>query len=85
MWTEWQFIADRQAEQRFKPIYEKRRAVLSKIPKFWPMAMGQHAELYAYLQNKEDQDAISYLREINVVRDQKEPRAFTLEFVSHLR
>jgi len=75
-----ELIIDREAEKRFAPIYEKRRAVVGKIPKFWPMALGQHAELYAYLQNKEDQDAISYLREVNVVRDTKESRAFTLEF-----
>lgn len=45
------------------------------------MAIGQHAELYQFLQNKEDQDAISYLKDVNVVRDPKESRAFTLELV----
>jgi len=75
-----EIIVDREAERRYAPIFEKRRAIVAKIPKFWPMALGQHAELYAFLQNKEDQDAISYLREINVIRDTKESRAFTLEF-----
>lgn len=73
---------DRLAEKKLAPIYEKRRPVISKIPKFWAMAFGQHAELFAYLQNKEDQDAVGYLRDVNVIRDSTESRAFTLEFVS---
>ncbi|KAG8892558.1 hypothetical protein FRC01_014097 [Tulasnella sp. 417] len=75
-----EIIIDRLAEKKLAPIYEKRRAVVSKIPKFWAMAFGQHAELFAYLQNKEDQDAIGYLRDVNVTRDAQESRAFTLEF-----
>ncbi|KAG8952772.1 hypothetical protein FRC04_003695 [Tulasnella sp. 424] len=75
-----EIIIDRLAEKKLAPIYEKRRAVVAKIPKFWAMAFGQHAELFAYLQNKEDQDALGYLRDVHVVRDHHESRAFTLEF-----
>ncbi len=49
------------------------------------MALGQHAEIYAYLQNKEDQDAISYLKDVHITRDHHETRAFTIELVSHER
>ncbi|KIO30000.1 hypothetical protein M407DRAFT_242360 [Tulasnella calospora MUT 4182] len=74
-----EIIIDRLAEKKLAPVYEKRRTVVSKIPKFWAMAFGQHAELFAYLQNKEDQDALGYLRDVNVIRDAQESRAFTLE------
>ncbi|KAG8976376.1 hypothetical protein FRB90_009197, partial [Tulasnella sp. 427] len=74
-----ELIIDRLAEKKLGPIYEKRRPIIAKIPKFWAMAFGQHAELFAYLQNKEDQDALGYLRDVNVTRDPKESRAFTIE------
>ncbi|KAG8903140.1 hypothetical protein FRB99_003683 [Tulasnella sp. 403] len=75
-----EIIIDREAEARFKPIYEKRRDTLAKIDKFWPIAIGKHPELDAYIQINEDQQALSHLKDVNVIRDPKETRAFILEF-----
>lgn len=63
-------------------MYEKRRAVLKAIPKFWPVAL-MNSEMFALQAvHYDDQHALSYLEDLWLVRNPVETRAFTLEFVS---
>lgn len=64
------------------PVYEKRRAVVKAINKFWPVALMNHGMLALHAQHNSDQAALSYLEDVWIVRDPKESRCFTLEFVS---
>ena len=63
--------------------YEKRRQVLKSIPKFWPVALMNHPTLSTFVQHTADQLALSYLEDLWVAKDPKEPRCFVLEFVRH--
>ena len=74
--------AERRAQLYLEPYYNKRRAILKTIPKFWPQALANLAGTMLHLQHAQDQDALSYLEDIWVSRDKTEPRCFTLEFVS---
>ena len=74
--------AERRAQEKMKPVYEKRRAVVKAISKFWPVAMMNHAMLSMHAQHNSDQAALSYLEDLWIVRDPVESRCFTLEFVS---
>ncbi|KAG9017091.1 hypothetical protein FRB90_001821 [Tulasnella sp. 427] len=71
---------DLMAYTKLQPFYEQRRAVLSKIPKFWPHAIENHGPMEMELQHRDDIVAMSYLTDLWIVRDPKEPRAFTAEF-----
>jgi len=71
---------DRDALKRLTPVYEKRRALVKGIPKFWPVALMQHAPTSALAQHRDDQQALLYLEDLWVERDPVESRAFTLEF-----
>ena len=62
-------------------MYEKRRAVAKAIPKFWPVALMNHADVAFYVQHNSDQLALSYLEDLWIVRDPMESRCYTLEFV----
>ena len=64
------------------PVYEKRRAVLKAINKFWPVALMNHPMLAMHVQHNSDQAALSYLEDVWLTRDAVESRCFTLEFVS---
>lgn len=64
------------------PVYEKRRAVVKAIAKFWPVALMNHGMLALHVQHNSDQAALSYLEDLWIVRDPVESRCFTLEFVS---
>ena len=64
------------------PVYEKRRAVVKAINKFWPVALMNHDLLAVHAQHNADQAALSYLEDVWLVRDATESRCFTLEFVS---
>ena len=64
------------------PVYEKRRAVVKAINKFWPVALMNHDLLAVHAQHNADQAALSYLEDLWLVRDPVESRCFTLEFVS---
>ena len=55
---------------------------MKSIPKFWPIALMNMPQIAIYLGHNVDQQALSYLEDLWVVRDPVEPRAFTLEFVS---
>ena len=64
------------------PVYEKRRAVLKAINKFWPVALMNNPSFAMQAQHLEDQKALLALTDVWVVRDVDESRTFTLEFVS---
>ena len=64
------------------PVFEKRRAVLKAINKFWPVALMNHPMIAMQIQHASDQAALSYLEDVWIVRDSVESRCFTLEFVS---
>ncbi len=64
------------------PVYEKRRSVVKSIQKFWAVALLNHTMFAFHVQHHADQLALSYLEDLWVQRDPKEPRAFTIEFVS---
>ena len=63
-------------------MYEKRRAVVKAINKFWPVALMNHSLVAMHAQHNSDQAALSYLEDVWIVRDSVESRCFTLEFVS---
>ncbi|KAI0651556.1 hypothetical protein C8Q79DRAFT_933983 [Trametes meyenii] len=71
---------ERRAQEKMVPVYEKRRAVVKAIPKFWPVALMNHSLLALHAQHSSDQAALSYLEDLWIVRDAKESRCFTLEF-----
>ncbi|KAJ4489614.1 hypothetical protein C8J55DRAFT_422456 [Lentinula edodes] len=73
-------ILERNAQIMLTPVYQKRRPVVKAIPKFWPIALMNHAMFAIHVQHKADQLALSYLEDLWVERDSKEPRCFTLEF-----
>ncbi|TRM66023.1 hypothetical protein BD626DRAFT_486544 [Schizophyllum amplum] len=63
-----------------QPYFEKRRPTLKTIPKFWPIALMNVPQIGLYLGHNVDQQALSYLEDLWVIRNKEEPRAFTLEF-----
>lgn len=64
------------------PVYEKRREIAKAIPKFWPVALMNNEMFALHAQHSGDQRALSHLEDLCVVRDPKEPRCYTIEFVS---
>ena len=77
-------FAERRAQEKMVPVYEKRRAVVKAINKFWPVALMNHEMIGVHAQHNADQAALSYLEDVWLVRDPVESRCFTLEFVSNL-
>ncbi len=63
-------------------MYEKRRAVVKAINKFWAVALLNHGLINIHAQHNSDQAALSYLEDLWIVRDSVESRCFILEFVS---
>ncbi|KAG9119057.1 hypothetical protein FRC07_006113 [Ceratobasidium sp. 392] len=63
-----------------QPLYASRRKTLSEQKCFWGIALGQHPEIGEHLQDPNDAQAMTYLKDIWVERDPQEYRAFTLEF-----
>jgi len=63
------------------PIYKKRNETLrNRIQKLWPIALLNHTELAIHLSLPDDMDALSYLRSVDITRDEREPRAFQIDF-----
>jgi Nucleosome assembly protein (NAP) len=62
-------------------VYQQRREALKSIPKFWPVALLKHSLFALQAQHDADRLALSYLEDVWVVRDPREPKVFTLEFV----
>ncbi|KAF8584508.1 hypothetical protein K439DRAFT_1288688, partial [Ramaria rubella] len=75
-----ELVLERRAQMYLEPFFLRRRAVLQSIPKFWPQALNNMGGTALHLQHQQDQDALSFLHDIWVVRDTTEPRCFTLEF-----
>ncbi|PIL29656.1 hypothetical protein GSI_08293 [Ganoderma sinense ZZ0214-1] len=71
---------ERRAQEKMVPVYEKRRAVVKAINKFWPVALMNHEMIGVHAQHNADQAALSYLEDVWLVRDSTESRCFTLEF-----
>ncbi|KAJ8596512.1 hypothetical protein M405DRAFT_152033 [Rhizopogon salebrosus TDB-379] len=75
-----ELIVERQAMQKLAPVYEKRRAVAKSIDKFWPVALMNNNMISFHAQHNIDQIALSYLEDLWIARDPKEPRCYTIEF-----
>ena len=74
-------VVEKSAAEKMQPVYEQRRAVVKAIQKFWPVALMNHEMFAIHCQHNLDQVALAYLEDLWVVRDPKEFRAFTIEFV----
>ena len=70
-------------QEKYAPFLQKRRDVLRGIPKFWPVALTNHPIVSVHAVHHQDQVALSYLEDVWLVRDPKEKRCFTLEFVRY--
>ncbi|KAG1867828.1 hypothetical protein DFJ58DRAFT_714312 [Suillus subalutaceus] len=75
-----ELVIERQAMEKLNPVYEKRRAVAKSIEKFWPVALMNNTMISFHAQHTIDQLALSYLEDLWIVRDPKEPRCYTIEF-----
>ncbi|CAG8544303.1 11311_t:CDS:2 [Paraglomus brasilianum] len=53
-----------------RPIYEKRRHILAKIPKFWPQTLAKHVLIAQYLQS-DDYEIIQYLTDLFVEKHEE--------------
>jgi Nucleosome assembly protein (NAP) len=73
--------AERRAQEQLTPVYQQRREALKGVPKFWPVALLKHSLFALQAQHDADRLALSYLEDVWVVRDPREPKVFTLEFV----
>jgi template-activating factor I len=74
-------FAERRAQEQLTPVYQQRREALKRIPKFWPFALLKHSLFAVQAVHDADRLALSYLEDVWVVRDPREPKVFTLEFV----
>lgn len=74
-------LAERRAQEQLTPVYQQRREALKRISKFWPVALLKHSMFALQTQHDADRLALSYLEDVWVVRDSREPKVFTLEFV----
>ncbi|KAL1922740.1 uncharacterized protein VTP21DRAFT_9116 [Calcarisporiella thermophila] len=61
------------------PIFQKRRGIVAKIPKFWVQVLRKHP-ITSSLANDEDQKALEFLTDIEVVRDAENPDNYKLVF-----
>ncbi|KAG1866283.1 hypothetical protein C8R48DRAFT_704579 [Suillus tomentosus] len=75
-----ELVIERLAMDKLTPVYEKRRAVAKSIEKFWPVALMNNSMISFHAQHTIDQLALSYLEDLWIVRDPKEPRCYTIEF-----
>ncbi|KAI0308012.1 hypothetical protein B0F90DRAFT_1679425 [Multifurca ochricompacta] len=75
-----ELILERRAQEQLTPVYQQRREALKNIPKFWPVALLKHSLFALQAQHDADRLALSYLEDVWVVRDPREPKVFTLEF-----
>lgn len=73
------------SQERYSPFLLKRRELLKNIPKFWPVALLNHPTISMYAAHHQDQVALGYLEDVWSVRDPKERRCFTVEFVRRFR
>ncbi|KAF9023438.1 hypothetical protein BDZ89DRAFT_1102710 [Hymenopellis radicata] len=71
---------DLHSHKLLEPVYAKRREIVKGIDKFWPVALMNHPTFAIQVQHNSDQLALSYLEDLWLVRDPKEPRCYTIEF-----
>ncbi|KAJ7225878.1 hypothetical protein GGX14DRAFT_422715 [Mycena pura] len=71
---------DRLGQTKIMPAYERRRAAVKGISKFWPVALMNHSHFAFFAQHSADQLALSYLEDLWIARDAVEPRCYTIEF-----
>ncbi|RUS21051.1 hypothetical protein BC937DRAFT_93759 [Endogone sp. FLAS-F59071] len=68
----------KQQNKLLKPIWEKRKAILTKIKDFWPVAVGNHPILSS-LMNYEDSEVINgYLESIHVEKNDDNPENYRI-------
>ena len=65
-------------------LYAKRRQVVKQIPNFWSTAFFHNKFLELEAEQTADRDALSFLEDIWLERNQTEPRAFKIEMVRYL-
>ncbi|KAH7883795.1 hypothetical protein F5I97DRAFT_1895666 [Phlebopus sp. FC_14] len=75
-----ELLLERQRLQQLTPVYESRRAAAKTIPKFWPIALMNHPLISFQAQHNTDRLGLSYLEDLWVARDPKEPRCYAIEF-----
>ncbi|KAK7203819.1 hypothetical protein BZA70DRAFT_311990 [Myxozyma melibiosi] len=63
-----------------KPLYEKRKALLPKVEKFWSVAFEQIGEDLDQYLTPLDAELLESLDTIDLDRDETDPRTFTLTF-----
>ncbi|KAH8835919.1 hypothetical protein DL96DRAFT_1694069 [Flagelloscypha sp. PMI_526] len=66
--------------KRYLPAYEARRDLIKTIPNFWAVTLMHNDTFILHLAHAADRQALTYIEDIWVVKDDKDPRAFTLEF-----
>ncbi|RUO97107.1 hypothetical protein BC936DRAFT_140971 [Jimgerdemannia flammicorona] len=67
----------KQQNRLLKPIWEKRKAILSKIPDFWLVAIGNHPVL-APLISYEDVEILNHLTSLHVDRNDDNPENYRI-------
>ncbi|KAK9447303.1 uncharacterized protein V1518DRAFT_421887 [Limtongia smithiae] len=63
-----------------QPLYEQRKAIASKIEKFWPLAIEQLGDEIDQYFTPQDAELIDFLEAIHLDRDAADPRTFTITF-----
>ncbi|KAJ7293202.1 hypothetical protein C8J57DRAFT_1268395 [Mycena rebaudengoi] len=71
---------DRLTQAKLLPAFERRRPVVKSIEKFWPVALMNHSAIAFHAQHNADQQALSFLEDLWVIRDPVEYRCYTIEF-----
>jgi len=74
-----EIVVERRSHAYLKAAFEKRRAVVKSIPKFWFTVLSNCDTITLYAQHEEDRAALEYVEDIWIERDEAEPRAFTVE------
>ncbi|KAG8720564.1 hypothetical protein FRC08_018841 [Ceratobasidium sp. 394] len=75
-----EIAADAATQKIMQATYEKRRAAVKKLPRFWGTALAQHEQLVVVMAGQDDMKALSYLTDLWVEYDATEHRAFTINF-----
>ncbi|KAF9288232.1 hypothetical protein BGZ68_000623 [Mortierella alpina] len=71
-------LANKRAEL-MRPIFEKRRAIIAKIPKFWSVVCQNHEAMGAML-SPDDLPILEHLTDIWVQHDTKDSRNYDITF-----
>ncbi|ODQ70475.1 hypothetical protein LIPSTDRAFT_5934 [Lipomyces starkeyi NRRL Y-11557] len=66
--------------EKLKPLYERRKAIVSKIEKFWGIALEQMGDDIDQYITPQDAELFECISSIEVDREETDPRTFTLTF-----